>query len=337
MKVGVYCDGTIDLRIEEIIPNLNRLAPSIHFHKGKAKFSLRDLIVSAPLSYHQINKAIDRETSDDDEVLLFTEKPYDNNFFWESSEKKIIVSLSGWDHLTSLSRNNGAVYFACAILVRRLGVGDSHRRNTGCINDFWRDKTGVDVGMRSAFVCSRCLQRIRKSATQERNTMLREIVAILNDLSTASRSNMDICDFWGLRKEDEVFDVFLCHNNEDKQAIREMNARLKKSAINTWLDEDQLPPGRLWQDVLEEQIAKIRTAAVFVGKNGIGPWQQMEVRAFLQEFVRRRCPVIPVILRDCEDVPQLPLFLSQLTWVDFRKAAPDPYKQLLWGITGRKP
>ncbi|MDP2953249.1 MAG: toll/interleukin-1 receptor domain-containing protein, partial [Chloroflexota bacterium] len=115
------------------------------------------------------------------------------------------------------------------------------------------------------------------------------------------------------------------------------NGRLVQSKIRTWLDEEQLPPGRAWQDLLEEQIQSVRTAAVFVGRSGVGPWQNIEIRAFLQEFVRRQCPVIPVILPDCTKVPPLPLFLRQLTWVDFRKKTPDPFSLLVWGITGVKP
>lgn len=337
MKVCFYRDETINLKLEEIIQNLNYLAPSLYFRKGKSEFSLPDPVISAPKSYRQINRAIEMETSDDDLVLLFTEKPYDNNFFWESDEKKVIISLSGWDHLTNLSRSNGAVYFICAILIRDLDVGDEHEENTGCINDFWWDKTGVDIGMKTAFICPKCLQNFQKRAIQQKETLLNEIEAILNNLSVASRSNMDICDFWGLRKGNDVFEVFICYHSQDKEDIRKMNERLKKSGINTWFDEEQLPPGSLWQQMLEEQIGQIKTAAVFVGKGGIGPWQDIEIYTFLREFIQRRCPIFPVILPDCINIPQLPLFLSQMTWVDFRKTIPDPYKQLLWGITGRKP
>ena len=35
--------------------------------------------------------------------------------------------------------------------------------------------------------------------------------------------------------------------------------------------------------------------------------------------------------------PELPLFLRQFTWVDFRASDPDPMYQLRWGITGKKP
>jgi hypothetical protein len=339
MKVRIFRDETIALRMDEIIDNLNRLAPSFSFAVGKAAFSVPGFFVICPQTYGKLNPKINKESAKDDQVMLFTEKPYDNNYFWESQGvKKVILSLYGWDHLTSLSRNNGAVYFICAMLIRDLDVGFSHKeKNTGCINDHWQDKTGVDTGMRCAFVCERCIESFEPQATDSAKALLKDVQAILNDLSTASRSGMDICDFWGLLKRHDTFDVFMCHNSEDKPAVREMNRRLRNRGICTWLDEEQLPPGRLWQDVLEEQIESVKTAAVFVGDSGIGPWQHMEVRAFLQEFVRRKCPVIPVILKECQNVPQLPLFLSQLTWVDFRKETPDPFDRLLWGITGVKP
>jgi hypothetical protein len=62
----------------------------------------------------------------------------------------------------------------------------------------------------------------------------------------------------------------------------------------------------------------------------------MEVEAFLRQFVKRECPVIPVILPDCENVPDLPIFLEGMTWVDFRRRDPDPMEQLIWGITGER-
>jgi hypothetical protein len=167
--------------------------------------------------------------------------------------------------------------------------------------------------------------------------LLKDLQAVLDDLSTASRAGVDVCDLWSEQTRDDAFDVFICHNSDDKPSVREMNQRLRDSKINTWLDEEQLPPGRVWQDLLEQQIQSVRTAAIFVGGSGIGPWQNVEVRAFLQEFVRRQCPVIPVILVDCQSVPKLPLFLNQLTWVDFRKKSPDPFDRLVWGITGRRP
>jgi small GTP-binding protein len=139
------------------------------------------------------------------------------------------------------------------------------------------------------------------------------------------------------------FDVFMCHNNEDKSEVRELANRLQRDQIVPWLDERELRPGLPWQRVLENAIQRIRSAAVFVGRSGLGPWQQQEIEAFLNHFVRLGKPVIPVILGTCAEEPRLPIFLKNLTWVDFRPGrsrsigtAPNPYNLLRWGITGDK-
>ncbi|TKB70230.1 MAG: TIR domain-containing protein [Nitrospira sp.] len=134
----------------------------------------------------------------------------------------------------------------------------------------------------------------------------------------------------------EHFDVFLCHNSEDKAEIRQIADELSRRGLKPWLDELEIRPGQLWQVALEEQIKTIKAAAVFVGKSGISPWQQMEVRSFLNQFVKRACPIIPVILSSATGTPELPIFLQNFHWVDFRKNHPDPYEQLINGIAGKK-
>lgn len=133
------------------------------------------------------------------------------------------------------------------------------------------------------------------------------------------------------------FDVFLCHNGADKPSVRRIADDLETHGVLPWLDERELPPGQPWQQLLEKQIAGIRAAAVFVGAAGVGPWQEQELYGFLREFVSRRSPVIPVLLPDAPDTPELPIFLKAMTWVDFRVADPDPLSRLIWGITGRRP
>jgi formylglycine-generating enzyme required for sulfatase activity len=135
----------------------------------------------------------------------------------------------------------------------------------------------------------------------------------------------------------EKFDVFLCHNSQDKPAVIEIANQLRANNINPWLDKWHLRPGFSWQDLLEDQINEIRTAAVFVGNSGLGPWQNEEIKAFIRAFVNRKCPVIPVLLPNAPQKPQLPRLLEGLMWVDFRQHDPEPLGQLIWGITGIKP
>ena len=74
---------------------------------------------------------------------------------------------------------------------------------------------------------------------------------------------------------------------------RSRRGRRRKN--QTWLDEDEITPGTSWQDAIGQQIKSIKSAAIFVGKSGIGPWQNEEIQAFLGQFMERKCPVIPTI------------------------------------------
>jgi hypothetical protein len=137
------------------------------------------------------------------------------------------------------------------------------------------------------------------------------------------------------KREAGEFDVFLCHNNRDKPQVKQIGRDLKELGILPWLDEWELRPGLPWQDALEQQIGCVKSAAVFVGSEGVGPWQHQELAAFLRKFVEQRSPVIPVLLPEAPTEPDLPLFLVGMTWVDFRESDPDPMDMLVWGITGR--
>ncbi|MDQ3813212.1 MAG: toll/interleukin-1 receptor domain-containing protein, partial [Armatimonadota bacterium] len=121
----------------------------------------------------------------------------------------------------------------------------------------------------------------------------------------------------------KTFDVFLSHNSKDKPAVRKLGEALKARGLEPWLDEWELIPGRPWQEALEDIIQSTKSAAVLIGKDGLGPWEEPEMRACLSEFVRRKMPVIPILLPGARKKPKLPLFLTQFTWVDLRAGLTD--------------
>lgn len=138
------------------------------------------------------------------------------------------------------------------------------------------------------------------------------------------------------RRSARTFDVFLCHNSRDKEAVKAIALRLIGAGILPWLDEWELRPGTRWGPAIDAELRTVRAAAVFVGPSGEGPWQSMEMWALLDLCARRGVPVIPVLLAS-QTAPDLPVFLSGLTWVDMTKSDPDPFEQLVWGVRGTKP
>jgi len=132
------------------------------------------------------------------------------------------------------------------------------------------------------------------------------------------------------------FDVFLCHNSKDKAQVMAIGERLKERGILPWLDTWEIRPGTRWQQELQKHIKSVSSAAVFIGPAGAGPWQDVEVEALLTEIANRRRPLIPVILEGRKGQPRLPSFLKIWHEVDMRQPDPDPFEQLVWGITGER-
>jgi GTPase SAR1 family protein len=137
--------------------------------------------------------------------------------------------------------------------------------------------------------------------------------------------------------ETSDFDVFLSYNSRDRERVSAIAERLRERGLLPWLDVWEIPPGARWQPVLQRRLRSIRSAAVFIGPAGTGPWQDIEVEKLLQRFAKSRRPLIPVILEGREGKPRLPGFLDLWQVVDMRQPIPEPFEQLVWGITGEKP
>lgn len=132
--------------------------------------------------------------------------------------------------------------------------------------------------------------------------------------------------------------VFLSHNSEDKPAVREVATRLKRRGFKPWLDDEELIPGRPFQDEIDKIIRTCQAGAVFVGPSGIGPWEREETRALLSQAVKRGIPVLPVLLPGVPKKPELPVFLEERSWVDLREGITRKgLARIVWGITGKKP
>lgn len=336
----LYRDATIDCPIREIAQGLNQVIQSCAFKVGTELAEISGDSITLE-SYCRLPSLFSSEAESADYVFIATRKRYENNYFFHTEGRIAIISFSNWELLTKVPVANGLILFITELLALGIGAGMSHDDSRGCIHDFRQAKTHVDFAMKAAFICDECKKHFENCKPNEpTKRMFVEICRCLDDLSRCSRENIDIAAHWRtliLRSDQSIFDVFICHNSAEKDEVRRLYRRLTSEGLRPWFDEDQLRPGVRWQRVLQDRIADIKTAAVFVGSSGFGPWQDMEIDAFLSEFVRRGTPVIPVILESCSLVPELPVFLRTLMWVDFRRTYPDPWSQLIWGVTGDRP
>jgi len=133
------------------------------------------------------------------------------------------------------------------------------------------------------------------------------------------------------------YDVYICYDDEDETEVMKVGEQLKTRGVLPWFDGLDVRPGNPMKLQQEEQIMKVRAACVFIGQHAIARGQLLQIYAFIQQYIDRKCAIIPVLLPDAPKKPELPPFLAEFGWVDYRKQVPDPLKQLVWGITGLRP
>ncbi len=134
------------------------------------------------------------------------------------------------------------------------------------------------------------------------------------------------------------FDVFLSYSHIDQYWTAKLKKDLLQYKVKVWLDSDEIRPGDAIVNSLERAIPNCRAVALIVSPESIkSKWVEDEYSHALHisNSQQSSLQVIPVILRDAE----LPGFLSNRRWVDFRDEASysKSVYELVWGITDERP
>ena len=72
------------------------------------------------------------------------------------------------------------------------------------------------------------------------------------------------------------FDVFFSYHWRDHVLVEPVARTLSGRGLRVFLDRWYLVPGQPWPQALERTLASCNSVAVFLGADGLGPWQQRE-------------------------------------------------------------
>jgi len=149
---------------------------------------------------------------------------------------------------------------------------------------------------------------------------------------------------WGTVMQAKThYDAFLSLNSEDLPAVETIARWLvDKADLKIWLYTWNMIPGEPLQESMEEALDRSRCCVVFIGPNGIGPWQNEEMRTALAKRAEEKpFRVVPVILPGAhrpQKESELPGFLRRLAWIDFRDVKDDDaLHRLRCGVLGIPP
>lgn len=163
---------------------------------------------------------------------------------------------------------------------------------------------------------------------------LREMAEELANISPVSSEREDPSIALQRKIDAGEFDVFIAYNSRDRQFVEGLVRRLKERGLNPWVDTEQVPPGQRFQEVIEQSIPQVASAAILIGPHGLGRWQALELHSFITRCTYEHIPVIPVILPGVDSLPKEAVFLREYSWVDFSDADDNgALDSLEWGIT----
>jgi len=118
--------------------------------------------------------------------------------------------------------------------------------------------------------------------------------------------------------EQQKYDVFLSHNSKDKQQVENIADYLKERSLETWFDKNRIYGGDVISREINTAICNSKSAAFFVGKYGLGKWQQAELETLetLQNN-ENKLKIIPVLLPDVDELPSDPeyIFLRKINYI----------------------
>ncbi|MEP7308572.1 MAG: TIR domain-containing protein [Acidobacteriota bacterium] len=182
-----------------------------------------------------------------------------------------------------------------------------------------------------SFVCPKCGYRMNDAATRARLAAALPFIYCENCGSRISLNDEPVAEQAATQsvgtRGGSTYDALLLYDRRERFTARDLSTQLRRCGLRTWLDAEQLVPGRRWQTEFENALERTRTAVVLVG-SGAGPWQDLTIAAVLREFIRRGQQVVLVWLPGAAAKPALPPFLRGLTAVDLRGSRTDSVQQL---------
>jgi hypothetical protein len=108
------------------------------------------------------------------------------------------------------------------------------------------------------------------------------------------------------------YDVFISHSGKDHTAVYEVASFLKKNGIKCFTDDDNLPPGAIFSEVIATAIKESSVfLLIFSSNSDLSP----DVRREVGLAININKPIIPFRLEKVEP-DKLGFLLSGISWMD---------------------
>lgn len=126
--------------------------------------------------------------------------------------------------------------------------------------------------------------------------------------------------------------VFISHAHQDDAFARQLAEGLKSVGIEVWVDDLALRVGDNLIEKINEGLSKCDHLIVIMSKAYFeSSWTRHEFSAFAaREMAGKTNPILPVLVEDCD----IPVFLRDRVYLDFRTSFDEPFQRMVSFFTG---
>jgi len=121
--------------------------------------------------------------------------------------------------------------------------------------------------------------------------------------------------------------AFISYSTKDNDFVDKLSIELIKNRIHIWRDKWEMQPGDSLIDKIQTALIDSSYLLIVLSKNSVeSEWCRKELNAgLMRELTKKDVTVIPVLIDNCE----IPLFLQEKVFADFRTSFDDGFKNLL--------
>ncbi len=127
--------------------------------------------------------------------------------------------------------------------------------------------------------------------------------------------------------------IFISYVQKDKNFASKLAKALQSAGIETWIDEFDLRVGGYLIQKITEGIKQCDYIIAVLSRNYTrSEWARRELDAFaMKEVASNINTIIPVLIEDCE----IPIFLSDKVYADFRTDFDEPVRKLIEALQNK--
>jgi predicted aspartyl protease len=126
--------------------------------------------------------------------------------------------------------------------------------------------------------------------------------------------------------------AFLSHNSKDKVFVRRLASDLDRNGVDVWFDEWRIKPGESISGSIAEGLKKYNNFVLIMTPNCMtSKWVARELSVAIYRFNSKQkkgqkgTKIVPALAKECS----IPLWLSDIKYVDFRRCYRKAFKELL--------